>query len=325
MERGLFDSSLLHHGRCGAPPIRVLPPLPEARVELRDFCRAVGWVGEAATMAPQAARPMWDGPVVGTLDGSTPVADHNGQVVFVDGIQAGRVATWRPAADGGPARPVLLMWAGAAAVAAPREVLDVRERIWLAPSYLDAEWAASVAHGVPVEPTRFRYAPEIRRDAIGVLREVRADLERQVAADLPRADPSTLVVLDGGLLGHEPRASTAGVIKTHRTRYAADETPLAQLEPGWRTGGFALPGRSQDEADRYSCYVRLRPPAGDDWAHGLVRLEAWAPADLERAVSAALAHRQPSGTGDPRWHVHLDGVRSCEDVLRHRRPAAFAS
>lgn len=301
-----------------------LPPELEGAVELRSFCRAMAWAGAPATMSEPAARPMWDGPVVGGSGAPLSVGKYSGEpVVWVDGCQGQVVATWMPGAAGGPMRPVMLLWAGAGAAVIPRELLWVEERLWIACSQEDVAWAEALPGGVPVVATPELYPVGIRRDGLRGLREVRAELERRVVAARVHKAAAALLVIDGSLLGHRPLDNAVGVVKSCKTRYLSDERPLAGLPPGSRTATLELPPRSADEAPRWTCYVRLHPPVGDDWTHGLVRLEAWKHDDLDRGAAAAYAHRQLPRSGDPRWDRHLSGIRLAEEILKHRRPAVF--
>lgn len=221
-------------------------------------------------------------------------------------------------------RPVLLLWAGAGAALVPRQLLRVEERLWIACSEGDVAWAEALPGGVPVVATPELFPVGIRRDGLRRLREVRAELERRVVAASVHEALGALLVIDGGLLGHQPVEGAVGAVKSCKTRYLSDERPLAGLPPGSRSATLELPSRSVDEAPRWTCYVRLHPPVGDDWAHGLVRLESWEHDDLDRGAAVAFAHRQLPRSGDPRWDRHLVGIRLAEDFLKHRRPAVFS-
>ena len=196
----------------------------------------------------------------------------------MDGCQSQRPVQWFTDPGDGCERPAVLCWVGAASISLGSTVHLMETRIWLSCSYLDEAWAAGLPGGVPVVVSDYRWGPALRRDITTLVARSRAELEHVVATE--SQDPSALLIVDGSLQHHRPHERTVGVVKTCATRYLPDERPLMGLEPGWRSGAFTLAAVPAHEHPRLSTYVRLHPPEGADWAHGLVRVEAWSEEDL---------------------------------------------
>jgi hypothetical protein len=288
-------------------------------VDLRTFFRSVGGPKDHSGLTtPPAPRPMWDGPVAQGAGQPRPVAKFGSDPVwFTDGCQAAAVAAY----VGSPKRPVLLLWAAATAIEPTCKGAGASgQRLWLSCSAPDVPWARELPGGLQVVPVASLWSRGIRCDALEMLRSVRSELEVAVINGSDPGDAPFLI--DGSLLnlGPNPVAGRIGVVKTLGTRYLADERPLAELPEGNRSATFELLPRTVTETRRFSCYLRLRPPQGDDWGHGLIRLEAYSEEDLERGGSAAFSWRQPAGVSDPRWDTQLDGTRIVELILRDRKP-----
>ena len=267
-------------------------------VDLRALYRSVGGPKvHSGLTTPPPPRPMWDGPVVLGPGRPRPVEKFaSGPVWFADGCQSASVCAY----VGSPARPVLIMWASARSLdPLQRNSGASDQRIWLSCSTEDVSWAEKLPGGLQVLAVPSLWSWGIRCDALDMLRRVRAELEVAVINATHPGDAPFLI--DGSLLnlGPSPVAGRIGVVKTLRTRYLADERPLAALPEGHRSATFELLPRTVDEPARHSCYLRLRPPQGDDWGHGLIRLEAYSENDLARGASAAFSWRQTRGFNRP--------------------------
>lgn len=299
-------------------------PMPKRTpIDLRGLFRQLGApVRRRLPVADPRMRAMWAGPVVGALDPVEEVTECElPPVLFADGCQSQVLLQWRSDADG--RRPVTLCWAGAAAWVGPSTKPQVStERMWLGCSYRDEDWLRGVPTGLPVIASEFRFGGDVQKDLGRILRRVRSELEVHVVAE---ADPGAggIVLADGGLLAHRVRPGTVGVVKTHRTRYVADERPLVRLAVGSRTAVFRLPGRTRTEQDRWSAYVRLNAPESGEAVRGLVRLEAWDPGLIDPAAAVAVRTRQGPGSDDPRWDRHLKGIRTVERLLKSMDPLRF--
>ena len=262
-------------------------------------------------------RHMWAGPVAAGSHPGGPVGVMAGALpVFTDGCQSAAVID----CVGSARRPVLLLWAGATSLEPVHRVVGALiERLWLVCSVEDEEEVRSLPGGAPVMTVPALIPSGIRSDALKQLREVRAHFERVV---IRTTATDGLLMVDGSLLtlGSEPVSRTIGVSKSCRTRYLEDERPLVQLPEGHTSRSFVLSRRSVLEADRVSAYLRLHPPAGDDWTHGLIRVEAYSEDDLAAGVAAAFATRQHPGSQDPRRDCQLIGTYIVEEMLKSRRP-----
>lgn len=296
--------------------------MPTAPVEssLRSFFRALGGIpsGAGLVTAP-GERPFWHGTVEIVTASPAPVGGWEEPApAFADGCQAALLLA------GPERRPMLLLWASAVAMTIDQRRIAHREETWLCCSAIDVEYVAGLP-GVPeVRVVASLLAPDIRRDALAQLRERRAEMEHEVVAEL--ALESWPLLVDGTLLGHTARAGVvAGVVKSHATRYLGDETGLERLEVGHMGPLLRLPPRTVTEPERWSAFLRLHPPNGDNWTHGLIRLEAWDREVLAPAGAAAFAHRQSPCRDDARWSVHLIGVRRCEELMKARRPWVFGN
>jgi hypothetical protein len=164
--------------------------------------------------------------------------------------------------------------------------------------------------------------------AVHLVQADRERVERELAEAWCRAEDTPLFV-DGSIQASEQVATApcvAGVVKTHRTLYAAGDALRAvlALPAGWRSSAFRVAiGRRTPVA---SWYLRLRDAAGRDPMWGLVRVEAALPdpadppeALAERADEVSrrvLAEVTPLALPDGRWDKMVYGIRDCEEFLR---------
>jgi hypothetical protein len=293
----------------------------EATPDLRALCRAVHPLVLAGGISTASSRRRVEPLGFATRDlvGFTPLPVHG----YVDGIQATRLLTWRPAG-----RPVYLAAVAAGVMAtASNRISGFKHRLVLMCSYLDASWAGSLPGHCPVVLLAAHHGGGIDQDAARWVDTARRDCER---AALISSLEQTLdwTVLDGSLrdldpatVGHAPQV--IGAVKTCNTQYLMDEhLHVHDLPEGAISPAFRLPAEHRSQLDRVSCYLRQRDATGRAWTHGLVRVELpTAHADLlPLAAAALLAGRQPAGTGDPRWDRQQLGVALLERGLRARLP-----
>jgi len=289
---------------------------------VRPWLKAVNATLKKSTKPPELNRPMWEGPVQGGAGPAWEPSSARLHPLFADGIQASEIVAFR--GDGYETRPVALCVAAAAATAwGERTPRVLKDTLWATCSYEDRDWSVGIDEGVEWEVSQFRYPSDLRKAVKARTSEVREGLEREVVEAVELNDGELLIV-DGSLASHSARERTVGFVKTVGTRYLADERPLADLKPRWCSSTFKLAGRVEGEADRWSCYLRLRPPAADNWGHGLVRLEAWDPELLDAAAVVAFWNRQRGDVGDSRWDHHLIGIWMVEEALRGLCPFFFA-
>jgi hypothetical protein len=288
-------------------------------IDLRAFFRSVGqFRGDRALTSTPTERTNPDQPVV-NIDAAPARIDVQALRVagFVDGVQAAMTVTWREH------RPVYFAYTAAGCVGEQGRLLVSREKLEIICSELDHDWIESLGHPIDVHRLDESQPDLIERAALASLAAQRDDHERNVIADLlTRMDLP--VIVDGSLIARPVDNRICAVVKTTRRRWLADETVLWGLPEGWRSPRFVIPSGSQGvPVDRYSCYLRLFDASQRSWDYGLVRLETFDPSLLEPLAALALAERQSPGAGDPRADRHLAGVRTCEQVLRARRPAVF--
>jgi hypothetical protein len=231
---------------------------------------------------------------------------------FADGVQAHKLVRHEGH------RPVTLVWAAAGVVGAGALLRRFGQRLRLVGSAADAATLAGsgrVAGGLPVhlleELTPWGVATGTQLLVDGWRRE----LEARVIAEVLIPDGQCVVV--DGPIRHHRRDGLVGVVKNcEDTQYLADESGIPD-RAGWRSAVFELPATTTAERDVLSCYLRLQDAPGTlSWSHGLVRIEARDQVVLDAACSLAMRQRQSRGSGDPRWAVHLAGMRRTEDVLR---------
>lgn len=159
----------------------------------------------------------------------------------------------------------------------------------------------------------------LARDAVQRRRE---SLEIALAEAWCGAEHDPLFV-DGGISGAGRASQSAlavGVVKSHRTLYAAAGTlgVITGLAMGARTAAFEI--RSAYRATVASWYLRLRDARGRDPFFGLVRVEvareSWSAARADLVSRWVLAERAPVSLPDKRWSTMAYGIRDCEEYLR---------
>lgn len=292
--------------RLGAGFTAEVPP----PYDLRALYRAVGRIPSALPELPERVqvRALEDH---GVHQVTAPPATVTG---VVDGIQPpGRALCWREG------RPVGLLYVAAGCLGLEaRRMLAYQERLLLVTSCLDADWVRSISQGVPVIALPERFPAELVMAINELHRRLRHRLERDVLAAVRR--PEHLVAVDGHLRDVPPgEGPVASIVKSHRAQYLTDERELVSLRAGHLSRPFLLPAIRDGEIDRWSAYLRLHPATENEWTHGLVRLELTDVELLDGVAAWCLRNRQPPNA-DRRWHVHLESVAGCEQLLRARVP-----
>lgn len=167
-----------------------------------------------------------------------------------------------------------------------------------------------------------RHPAELLALARTAVQRRRESLETELAEAWVGADGGPLYV-DGGIAssGVASHADAAiGVVKSHRTLYAAGDAlgAVLTLGEGQRTTAFEI--RSPRRTVVASWYLRLRDAAGRDPFFGLVRVEvARASFSAPRADAVSrwvMAERAPVSLPDKRWSTMAYGIRNCEEYLR---------
>jgi hypothetical protein len=142
------------------------------------------------------------------------------------------------------------------------------------------------------------------------------------------ANERDALFIDGGISGSDKVAvagCTVGVVKSHRTLYAADEALEVILGLGHRERSSVFRIAPPKRSAVASWYLRMRDPAGHDPMWGLVRVEMAYPspeaahriADRADEVSRwILAEASPLALPDARWDKMVYGIRDCEEFLR---------
>lgn len=295
--------------------------MAEPTYDLRALWRAVG--ASASPGLPLTAPTEREAPETPVemidesprpVDGVSPLEVAG----FVDGVQSTLTLTHRDW------RPVHLVYVAAAALGEGRRVLGLRERLVLLVSRADVDWAQSLPGGVPVVSLDEESPFALTAAGVAAVGGARDALERALVSDLLGEGVGTLVV-DGSLIGRPASPAVVGVAKTIATRYLEDESVLLDLPEGWRSPRFTIPaGVGGGSFPRASCYLRLSGSRYRRWDHGLVRLEASDPAQLDALGARCRLERQGPGSLDPRGDRHLTSVATVEAFLRARRPAVFA-
>lgn len=296
----------------------------EAGYDLRALFRAAGTrtFEHSLSAAPDERRTV-DTPVE-LMDDPEQVrlpSDPLHAEAFIDGIQATITLSHREQ------RPVYLTYQAAGAVGAGSKLAGVREKLAILCSGADIDWVDTVNTGaspVPVVELAVTAPPDVERAAHSYVGETRELLEHELVDDLV-AEGRLPLVADGSLLKRVASPHLYGVVKNAtRTKYLDDESSVWSLPAGWRTARFKLPaGTDGCLHDRYSCYVRLHDARARGWAHGLIRLEAFTPDNLDALGARAMVERQHARSGDGRWDRHLASVAETEKVLRSRRPDVY--
>lgn len=167
----------------------------------------------------------------------------------------------------------------------------------------------------------------LRDEAVHRVQEHREAAEQRLAEAWCTHEHEPLFI-DGGISGSEKVAvseCTVGVVKSHRTLYAAGEAlqTIYRLRRGERSSVFRI--TSPRRVPVASWYLRLRDATGHDPMWALVRVEialplrADAPALGQRADEVSrwiLAEASPLALPDGRWDKMVYGIRDCEEFLR---------
>jgi hypothetical protein len=241
-------------------------------------------------------------------------------VGFADGVQASKLVRHHER------RPVTLAWVAAGVVTSGGVLAKFSQRIALVGSAADAvplqRWAR-IAGGLPVHlleeltPWGVATATQLLVDTW------RRELEAHVVASVTIPEDQ-FVVVDGSIRAHTRDGLVSVVKSTEQTQYLSDESSIPD-DAGWRSAVFELPATTTAERDVLSTYCRLHDaPPTQSWSHGIVRIEARDESALDAACALAMRHAQSPGSGDPRWPVHLSGMRRAEDVLTAFRPPVFS-
>ena len=289
-------------------------------IDLRAFFRSVGqFRGDRALISNVVERSNPEQPVINIESVSSPIEAAPLKIKgFVDGIQSAMTLTWREH------RPVYFSYTSAGCVGDEAQLLVLREKLEILCSTLDRGWVESLDEKIDARYLEECRPDQIERAALASLAAQRDEHERSVITELLSGEELPFIV-DGSLIARPIDNRVCAVIKTTRRRWLSDETVLWNLPEGWRSPRFIIPAGSQGvSVDRYSCYLRLFDATARSWDYGLIRLETFNPELLDPLAALALAERQNPAAGDPRVDRHLDGVRTCEKVLRVRRPAVFA-
>ena len=297
---------------AGAPSLERLalemePPRTEAAVPI-----------EGETLAVRALDPT---PLVGIA-------------AFLDGIQSTRVLQYLP---GG----VPVIFGTVAAVVRERRdrtlhtwngAPELSTRVYLPRAVTPTGQLATFdAAGIPVHDTldggdaaEAQHPQLLLALARTAVQRERERLETALA-ERWCATAGGAIYVDGGISGagdaaRSPRA--VGVVKSHRTLYAAGEGigVVTRLRVGERTTAFEI--RSPRRTAVASWYLRLREAT--DPMFGLVRIEiAREGFRAERADLVSrwvLAERTPLALPDHRWHAMAYGIADCERYLRAIAP-----
>ena len=286
-------------------------------IDLRPFLRAMGGAPTRGSLdVPEREEPEAPAELLDDAPSRVTAAPLK-QAVFIDGIQSTSVLTYRTH------RPVTLVAAAAGGVDAqmnPRHVIEHMEVLCARDDY---DWILEHHCPVPVRVVSESPDPtEVERATAAELKNARDGLEVLLAAELlDDLGDDGRVLVDGHLANRPADHRLGGVIKTTETKLLSDESVLWGLPEGWRSPRFVMPtNHGGPSAQRYSCYLRMRPAGDKPWGFGLVRLEAYDPDQLDELAATALAFRQPTGTHDARGDRHLAPVALVEKWLRSRRP-----
>lgn len=175
------------------------------------------------------------------------------------------------------------------------------------------------------EPPAHPFA--LRDAAIHRVQAHREALEQRLAERWCTHERDPLFI-DGSITGSEAVAvsgSAVGVVKSHRTLYAAGDAlaVVLGLAHGERSSVFRI--TSPKRTTVASWYLRLRDPRGHDPMWGLVRVEAAHPtasampgltARADQVSRWILGEASPLALPDARWGAMVYGVRDCEEYLR---------
>jgi hypothetical protein len=250
---------------------------------------------------------------------------------FLDGIQASQVIL--AGRDGAPVvhgtvaavvrrrdDRVLRVWSGAPRIAralyVPVALIGARELAWLRGARME------IVDTLPGDDPLPRHPMELLALARTAVQRRREELEIALAERWCESEREPLFI-DGGISGAGRAAQSAlavGVVKSHRTLYAAGDSLgiVTGLDAGARTTAFEV--RSPRRTTVASWYLRLRDARGRDPFFGLVRVEiareSWSPERADEVSRWVLAERAPVSLPDKRWSTMAYGIRDCEEYLR---------
>jgi hypothetical protein len=213
----------------------------------------------------------------------------------------------------------------------------VRQRVYAPIKSLSTHWRTAL-EALPMEVVDTSTAPNgepltgahpfaYRDAAIHRVQKDRERAEQELAESWCTTQREPLFI-DGGISGSERVAvseCTVGVVKSHRTLYAAAEglQTVLRLARGERSSVFRVTSPKRQTVA--SWYLRLREPAGHDPMWGLVRIEIASPSRIDahsigdRANDVSrwiLAEVAPLSLPDARWDKMVYGVHDCEEFLR---------
>ncbi len=203
----------------------------------------------------------------------------------------------------------------------PEADIDAATLASLRSQFAVEDLAAPTPSGAPIS----RHPLALLERAVHLVQKAREGAERRLAEQWCGLDLGNLFV-DGGISGSERVASsscTVGVVKSHRTLYADDQSlaTVLDLPKGHRTSVFRI--TSPHRSTVASWYLRLRDAAGHDPMWGLVRVEAAELPDTSAMRARAdeisrwvLAEASPIALPDGRWDKMAYGIRDCEEFLR---------
>lgn len=285
-------------------------------IDLRPFLRAMGGAPTRGALdVPDREEPESPAELLDDSPSKVTAAPLQ-EAMFIDGIQSNSVLTYRTH------RPVTLVAAAAGAVDAQMHPRHVIENFEVLCAREDHDWVLEHECPLPVRVVSESVEPAVVEAATSAdLKNARDGLEILIAADLlDEGGPGERVLVDGHLANRPPDGRLGGIIKTTDTRLLSDESVLWGLPEGWRSPRFVMPANhGGPSAQRYSCYVRMRPAGDKPWGFGLIRVEAYDPDQLDEIAATALAFRQPVGTHDARGDRHVAPIALVEKWLRSRR------
>lgn len=286
-------------------------------IDLRPFLRAMGGAPTRGALdVPEREEPEVPAELLDSASSRVTAAPIT-KAVFIDGIQSNSVLTYRTH------RPVTLVAEAAGAVDEQLKPRHVIENFEVLCAREDFDWV--MEHDCPLSVRVVSESLEptvVERATSADLKNARDGLEILLAADLlDAAEDGERVLVDGHLANRPDDHRLGGIIKSTETRLLSDESVLWGLPEGWRSPRFVMPENYGGlSAQRYSCYVRMRPAGDRPWGFGLIRVESYDPDQLDELAATALAFRQPAGTHDARGDRHVAPVAMVEKWLRARRP-----
>lgn len=288
-------------------------------VDLHVLLSRLGWVpGHTGEMSSGGARESFSGRVelIDTAPREVGAAPLE-VTAWVDGVQAYRPVTWRSG------RPVVVAWVAAGGLSPDDGTLvgPVSEKLWVLCGRPDHDEILGLVDdlGLAVEPVGADEPPEVEALIPARVSDARDGAERDTIQRIART--GGIVAVDGSIRTRGTNPRLVGVVKTHRTRYLADERVLWDLPAGWMSPRFRV--HDTDGSVRCAAYVRVVGNRRRPWWWGLVRVEARDPGLLEPLAALCGTLAQGPGSEDPRWDRHLAPVAAVERVLRARRPPAL--